>query len=105
MCTRYVSPEAAAIERHWRIGSHNPWRGKQREVFPSYQAPFIRADRLSTEPRRELVVGQWNLIPWFAKEAKLKYATCSFRRTERQGQLQAAVGAGTALHHPCCVVL
>jgi putative SOS response-associated peptidase YedK len=82
MCTRYVSPEAAAIERYWRIGSRNPWRGEQREVFPSYLAPFIRADRESTEPRRELVVGQWNLIPWFAKEAKLKYATCNARSEE-----------------------
>jgi putative SOS response-associated peptidase YedK len=82
MCTRYVSPEAAAIERFWRVGARNPWRGDQREVFPSYQAPFIRADRESTAPRRELVVGQWNLIPWFAKEPKLKYATCNARSEE-----------------------
>ena len=82
MCTRYVSPEAAAIERAWHIGRHNPWRGAQRDVFPGYDAPFIRAARDSTEPQRELVVGQWNLIPWFAESAKVKFATCNARSEE-----------------------
>ena len=82
MCTRYVSPEAAAIERAWHIGRHNPWRGVQRDVFPGYDAPFIRAAGDSTEPQRELVVGQWNLIPWFAKERKLKFPTSNARSEE-----------------------
>ena len=82
MCTRYISPEVAAIERAWHIGRHNPWRGVQREVFPSYEAPFIRAECDSIEPRRELVVGQWNLIPWFAKERKLKFPTSNARSEE-----------------------
>jgi putative SOS response-associated peptidase YedK len=81
MCTRYVSPEEAAIDRAWRIDRRNPWRGPA-TVFPGYKAPFIRADREVSEPRRELVVGQWNLIPWFAKEAKLKFATCNARSEE-----------------------
>jgi putative SOS response-associated peptidase YedK len=33
-------------------------------------------------PQRELAVGQWNLIPWFAKEPHLKFATCSARSEE-----------------------
>ena len=37
--------------------------------------PFIRAARDSVEPERELVVGQWALIPWFAKAAKRPYST------------------------------
>ena len=82
MCTRYVSPEAGAIERAWHVGRHNPWRGVQREVFPSYDAPFIRASRDSTAPQRELVIGQWNLIPWFAKERKLKFPTSNARSEE-----------------------
>ena len=82
MCTRYVSPEAAAIERAWHIGRHNPWRGAQRDVFPGYDAPFIRAARDSTDAQRELVVGQWNLIPWFAKERKLKFPTSNARSEE-----------------------
>ena len=45
MCTRYVSPEAADIERLWHVGRHNPWRGPRKEVFPGYLAPFIRVSR------------------------------------------------------------
>src|SRR3954463_2844307 len=81
MCTRYVSPDEAAMDRAWRIDRRSPWRG-QMEVFPSYQGPFIRADRDSTEPQRELVVGQWNLIPWFAKTPKLKFAPHNARAEE-----------------------
>lgn len=81
MCTRYVSPEEAAIDREWRIDRRTPWRGPK-EIYPGYQAPFIRADRDETEPRRQLVVGQWNLIPWFAKAAKLKYSTSNARSEE-----------------------
>ena len=81
MCTRYISPEAGDIERLWHVGSrHAPaW---PREVFPGYAGPFIRAARDSAEPARELVVGQWALIPWFAKERKLKYPTCNARSEE-----------------------
>jgi putative SOS response-associated peptidase YedK len=82
MCTRYVSPAARDIEAMWHVGRHNPWHGEQKEVFPSYLAPFIRAARETTEPERELVVGQWNLIPWFAKTPKQKYATANARSEE-----------------------
>jgi putative SOS response-associated peptidase YedK len=77
MCTRYISPEAGDIERHWHIGSRDlpPWR---RDVFPGYAAPFIR----STEGELNLVVGQWGLIPWFAKERKLKFPTSNARSEE-----------------------
>ena len=80
MCTRYISPEAGDMERHWHVGSRNPWRGG--EVFPNYQSPFIRAARESVAPERELVIGQWSLIPWFAKERKLKYPTSNARSEE-----------------------
>ena len=84
MCTRYISPEMAAYERMWHVGRGNHWRlpATPIDVFPGYQAPFIRAARDSTEPARDLVGGQWNLIPWFAKEPKLKYATCNARSEE-----------------------
>jgi putative SOS response-associated peptidase YedK len=83
MCTRYISPDAAAIERHWHVGSRTPqpW---VRNLFPRYQGPFIRAARDSAEPARELVVGQWALVPWFAKAAKLSYPTCNARSEELQ---------------------
>jgi hypothetical protein len=44
MCTRYISPEAGDIERLWHVGSRTPTRWA-RDVFPRYQAPFIRAAR------------------------------------------------------------
>ncbi len=84
MCTRYISPEVAAMERHWHVGRNNPWRWPEtaHEAFPNYMAPFIRAARAPGEPDRELVVGQWSLIPWFAKEVKQKYATANARSEE-----------------------
>jgi putative SOS response-associated peptidase YedK len=77
MCTRYVSPETAAIERHWHVGRDDAWRGD--ELFPRSQGPFIRAARDATESERELVVGQWGLIPWFAKAARLTFSTVNAR--------------------------
>jgi putative SOS response-associated peptidase YedK len=81
MCTRYISPEAGDIERHWHVGARNPvsW---VREVFPRYPAPFIRAARHAAAYERELVVGQWALVPWFAKSAKLDYPTSNARAEE-----------------------
>ena len=80
MCTRYISPEAADIERLWHVGAGHPWRGG--DLFPNYQGPFIRAARDVPEPARELVVGQWSLIPWFAKERKLRFPTSNARSEE-----------------------
>jgi putative SOS response-associated peptidase YedK len=79
MCNRYVSPEAGDIERAWHVGARQPWRGG--EVFPRKPGPFIRrAD--ANEAARELVVGQWGLIPWFAKSATLAYSTNNARSEE-----------------------
>ncbi|HSB22303.1 MAG TPA: SOS response-associated peptidase family protein [Burkholderiaceae bacterium] len=77
MCTRYISPDAAAIERHWHVGRDDAWRGD--ELFPRSPGPFIRAARHATEPERELVIGQWGLVPWFAKTSRLSYATVNAR--------------------------
>ena len=81
MCTRYISPEAGAIERLWHVGSRNPRRWAH-DMFPSYEGAFIRSARDSVTFERELVVGQWALIPWFAKERKLKFPTCNARSEE-----------------------
>jgi putative SOS response-associated peptidase YedK len=79
MCTRYISPEAGDIERHWRVAARDPqpWA---RDMFPRYLGPFIRASKLPAE--RELVRGQWALVPWFAKSPKLSYPTCNARSEE-----------------------
>jgi hypothetical protein len=81
MCNRYTTPDAAAVEREWHIGrSDRPdW---PRMVFPRAQGPFLRRHRAAAAYERELVVGQWGLIPWFAKAAKLPYSTNNARSEE-----------------------
>ncbi|MFC3148357.1 SOS response-associated peptidase [Piscinibacterium candidicorallinum] len=79
MCNRYVSPAEAEIERFWHIGArnNNPWRGGG--VYPRAPGPFLRLDDRGA---LELVVGQWGLIPWFAKTPKLTYSTNNARSEE-----------------------
>jgi putative SOS response-associated peptidase YedK len=80
VCTRYISPETRDIEAHWHVGRDEAWRGDLH--FPRSIGPFIRAARDSSEPRRELVFGQWGLIPWFATSPQLKYSTVNARFEE-----------------------
>ncbi len=68
------------MERYWHVGSRTPWRGA--EVFPRAPGPFIRRAAEATEPQRELVIGQWGLVPWFAKTSKLTYSTNNARFEE-----------------------
>lgn len=81
MCNRYIAPSAADLERSFRVGPGNPPPWKP-HVFPRAQAPFIRRDRDDSGYARELVVGQWGLVPWFAKAAKLPYSTNNARSEE-----------------------
>lgn len=82
MCNRYVSPEEAEIEREWHIGGRNPVRFWDEVVFPRGRGPFIRRAVHDAGYSRELVVGQWGLIPHFAKAAKLPYSTNNARSEE-----------------------
>ncbi|WP_313080527.1 SOS response-associated peptidase family protein [Pulveribacter sp.] len=82
MCNRYTPPELVEIEREWHIGRQNPVRWWDEVLFPHGQGPFIRRARHETEYSRELAVGQWGLIPWFAKEPNLKYPTNNARSEE-----------------------
>ena len=77
MCTRYLSPDAAAIESSWHVGGRTPWRGGG--VFPRGPGAFIRRAIAATAPARELVIGQWGLVPWFAESHKLAYSTHNAR--------------------------
>jgi hypothetical protein len=60
------------MDRYWHVGARQPWRAA--EVFPRAPGPFLRADR-ENQLGRELVIGQWGLLPWFAKTPKLTYST------------------------------
>jgi len=94
MCNRYVSPAAADIERLWHVCARNApnpatpassWR--KAEVFPRAPGAFIRrpSEEVTSEGdgnRRELVIGQWGLVPFFAKTPKLTYSTNNARSEE-----------------------
>ncbi|WP_028600842.1 SOS response-associated peptidase [Ottowia thiooxydans] len=81
MCNRYVTPEEREIEDLWHIGGRNQpaW---DRNVFPRGKGVFLRRSRDDAGYSRELAVGQWGLIPWFAEEPKLKYSTNNARSEE-----------------------
>ncbi|OUL98350.1 SOS response-associated peptidase [Variovorax sp. JS1663] len=81
MCNRYIAPEEGEIERFWHVGSRNQPKW-QLEIFPRAPGPFIRRRRHAAGYERELVVGQWGLVPWFAKEPKLRYPTNNARSEE-----------------------
>ena len=68
------------MERYWHGGARSPWRGL--EVFPRAPSPFIRRAADASDAQRELVIGQWGLIPWFAKIAKLTCSTNNARFEE-----------------------
>ena len=68
------------MERYWHVGARVPWCGL--EAFPRAPGPFIRRAADASDAQRELVIGQWALIPWFAKTAKLTYSTNSARFEE-----------------------
>jgi putative SOS response-associated peptidase YedK len=82
MCTRYLSPAQAAIERHWRLRPGEAQPFPPLSLFPRAPGPFIRRAAHAVEPERELVVGQWSLIPFFAKEPRLPYSTVNARFEE-----------------------
>jgi putative SOS response-associated peptidase YedK len=95
MCNRYVSPAAADIERLWQLKS-NGMPTMQRDVFPRGTGSFVRTAK-EPDSGNELVVGQWGLIPWFAKTPKLAYSTnncrsetaataASFKQSWQRGQ-------------------
>lgn len=59
MCTRYIPPEVAEIEREWHVGARNQ-PGWAHELFPLASGPFIRR---ADDGSLKLVVGQWGMIP------------------------------------------
>ena len=81
MCNRYSPPRPEDVSRRW-IPRQVPVNFPPGPVFPRSQGPFIRAARESTDYERELVVGQWALVPWFAKSATLSYSTNNARYEE-----------------------
>ncbi len=82
MCNRYTTPQENEIERLWHVGRDQAGRWWDEVLFPRGSGVFIRRSKDDAGYSRELVKGQWGLIPWFAKEAKLKYPTNNARSEE-----------------------
>lgn len=63
MCNRYVSPEQAEVERFWGLTNRQAERLwlSQLTVYPRAAGAFIRQS--SNGVGRELVLGQWGLVP------------------------------------------
>lgn len=90
MCNRYKPPpDIRDIELEWELTGKNPGQGGRwwdEVLFPRGQGPFIRRARNDAGYTRELAVGTWGLIPWFAKEARLKYPTNNARSEELEAK-------------------
>ena len=86
MCNRYETPDELAVQRYWQVGRQDATAPWPRGVFPRAPGPFIRRAREAAGYERELVVGQWGLIPWFAKEPKLKFPTNNARSEELEAK-------------------
>ena len=80
MCNLYRPPDAQVIGRIFHLDTRGLlWPAS---VHPPSPGPFIRRAVDDSGYSRELVVGQWALIPPWAKEAKLKYSTNNARSEE-----------------------
>lgn len=81
MCNRYEAPPRSQIELEWatRQVVEQDW---DKVLFPRGRGALIRRARDDAGYNRELVTGQWGLIPWFAKEPKLAYQTNNARSEE-----------------------
>jgi putative SOS response-associated peptidase YedK len=90
MCTRYISPDQASIEREWHIGRVNSDTGLRKvfsqELYPRQAGPFVRRARDDTGYSLELAAGRWGLIPGFSKTADVKFATYNARSEEMTGK-------------------
>lgn len=83
-----------------RTGGRSGWA-------PGYTGgagPVHPPARNSTDYQRELVVGQWGVIPWFAKSPKLTFSATNARSESEElaaiGQVQGSLESRPALHHP-----
>jgi putative SOS response-associated peptidase YedK len=80
MCTKYVSPDDAAIERYWQVRPGQAWAVSS--LYPRAPGPFIRRVAVGDGNARECVIGQWGLIPSFAREPKVAFSTFNARFEE-----------------------
>lgn len=98
MCNHYRPPHQTATCTHWQVagGAAGEWLT---DVHPRQSRSFVRLDG---EGKRELVCGQWALIPNFATAAVSRYSTNNTRSEElnEKAIFKGALETWSALHHP-----
>ena len=80
MCNQYTPASATALARQFGVAPRPGYMPT--EVFPRTPGWFIRHGHQAGAGARELVQGQWGLIPWFAKTARLSFSTNNARAEE-----------------------
>jgi putative SOS response-associated peptidase YedK len=82
MCGRYVTPDQAAIERHWHIGGRNndPFPARY-NVTPQQGNPraYVPVIRQGADGKLELAMLQWWLLPYWSKEPRIAFSTFNAR--------------------------
>lgn len=84
MCNKYETTPPSVVEAYFRAAAEG--KSWPPGVFPRTPGPFIRRARDVVGYEREVVVGTWGLIPWFAKEPKLKFPTNNARSEELEAK-------------------
>jgi putative SOS response-associated peptidase YedK len=97
MCGRYVTPDQAAIERHYHLGrgENNPYSSTSstssdasfaarynvtpQQGNPRAYVPVIRHSTDSADGENELAMMQWWLLPYWSKEPRIKFSTFNAR--------------------------
>lgn len=83
MCNQYTPASATQIIRQFGVALRADYHSA--DVFPRSQGWFIRASGQDRQAR-ELVKGQWGLIPSFAKTPHLPYSTNNARSEELEAK-------------------
>jgi putative SOS response-associated peptidase YedK len=81
MCNRYRSCPPDALVEYFGVDAAST-DYPDGEIFPRAPGPFVRRARQATDLERELAIGQWGLVPWFAMSPKLAYSTNNARSEE-----------------------
>lgn len=84
MCNQYKLPSPERLFKDFHLAA--PMDYRQVDVFPRSPGYFIRRSTSHAAYSRELVQGQWGLIPWFTKALPLSYSTNNARSEELEAK-------------------
>jgi putative SOS response-associated peptidase YedK len=115
MCGRYVTPNQAAIERHYHLGrgQNNPYPADSSYPQDSYcaarynvtpqqgnPAAYVPVIRHGADGKPELVTMQWWLLPYWSKEPRVKFSTFN----ARTDKVSSAASYRVPFRKRCCLI-